>query len=334
MLRHPRAVALAISNRRVIWLRLCGAIAIAGLIFASLLLPAEWERLRTGHWWTEHFLAYFVASLVICLGWPRPFVVAGALAVAAAILETLQGLTPNHSASVDLVMAGAAGALTAALIAKLTMVAWSRRARWRLAFRRRAEGVSDDVGKARTKHSERIAMASPPRVLEAFANHRSNLVSALWRPRHGRHRLCFAHATPHVGADAHGALVRRALFRVFCGLVDHLARLAEATRGGLRPCHNRSDIGGAARFVTKSLGFGYLGHRRRNRGIDRGYIGQTDSGRISPAPSRIMSSATAAVGPIRSLAPCGWGLVVLAELQGRAHGAFRGVVELKIPDRR
>ena len=169
MLRHPRAVALAISNRRVIWLRLCGAIAIAGLIFASLLLPAEWERLRTGHWLMEHFLAYFVASLVICLGWPRPFVVAGALAVAAAILETLQGLTPNHSASVDLVMAGAAGALTAALIAKLTMVAWSRRARWRLAFRRRAEGVSDDVGKARTKHSERIAMAS---VLEAFANHR------------------------------------------------------------------------------------------------------------------------------------------------------------------
>ena len=101
MLRHPRPVALAISNRRVIWLRLCGAIAIAGLIFASLLLPAEWERLRTGHWLMEHFLAYFVASLVICLGWPRPFVVAGALAVAAAILETLQGLTPNHPASVD-----------------------------------------------------------------------------------------------------------------------------------------------------------------------------------------------------------------------------------------
>ena len=163
MLRHPRAVALAISNRRVIWLRLCGAMAIAGLIFASLLLPAEWERLRTGHYLMEHFLAYFVASLVICLGWPRPFVVAGALAVAAAILETLQGLTPNHSASVDLVIAGAAGALTAALIAKLTMVAWSRRARWRLAFRRRAEGVSDDVGKARTKHSERIAMASTPK---------------------------------------------------------------------------------------------------------------------------------------------------------------------------
>ena len=31
-----------------------------------------------------------------------------------------------------------------------------------------------------------------------------------------------------------------------------------------------------------------------------------------------MSSATAVGGPIRSLAPCGWGLVVLAELQGRA----------------
>lgn len=168
MMHATKGRAMA-SNDRLSWIRFCGVMAMAMVIFASLLLPAEWERLRTGHWLMEHFLAYFVASLVICLGWPRPFVVAGALAVAAAILETLQGLTPNHSASFDSVIAGAAGALTAALIAKLTMVAWRRRARWRLALRRRAEGVSDDVGKARTKHSERIAMTS---VLDAFANHR------------------------------------------------------------------------------------------------------------------------------------------------------------------
>ena len=71
MLRHPRPVALAISNRRVIWLRLCGAIAIAGLIFASLLLPAEWERLRTGHWLMEHFLR-LLRRLVGYLPWLAP----------------------------------------------------------------------------------------------------------------------------------------------------------------------------------------------------------------------------------------------------------------------
>ena len=33
-----------------IWIRLCGAVALAVIIFASLMLPAKWERLRTGHW--------------------------------------------------------------------------------------------------------------------------------------------------------------------------------------------------------------------------------------------------------------------------------------------
>jgi hypothetical protein len=44
-----------------IWIRLCGAVALAVIIFASLMLPAKWERLRTGHWAVEHFLAYFAA---------------------------------------------------------------------------------------------------------------------------------------------------------------------------------------------------------------------------------------------------------------------------------
>ncbi len=115
-----------VPNYRLAWIWLCGALAIAGIIFASLLLPVDWERLRTGHWLIEHFLAYFVAASIICVGWPQPFVVAGGLTVAAVILETLQGLTPNHPASVDLVMAGAGGALTAAVIAKLILVARRR----------------------------------------------------------------------------------------------------------------------------------------------------------------------------------------------------------------
>jgi hypothetical protein len=97
------------------------------VVVASLMLPAEWERLRTGHWFIEHFLGYFAASSIVLLGWHRPLLVAGGFTVAAVILEALQSLTPNHSPAVLSVIGGAGGALAAALIAKLIMVARSRR---------------------------------------------------------------------------------------------------------------------------------------------------------------------------------------------------------------
>jgi hypothetical protein len=75
------------SNYRLRWARLCGLVALAVIIFASLMLPAKLEQLRSGHWEIEHFLAYFVATLTLCLGWRRPFVVAGGLMAAAALLE-------------------------------------------------------------------------------------------------------------------------------------------------------------------------------------------------------------------------------------------------------
>lgn len=114
-------------SNRLSWIRLGGVLAIAMLIFASLFLPTELERLRTGHWFIEHFLGYFAAAATICLGWPRPFLVGGILMVAAVILEALQSFTPNHSPTLLSVVGGAAGALAAALIAKLIMVARSRR---------------------------------------------------------------------------------------------------------------------------------------------------------------------------------------------------------------
>jgi hypothetical protein len=74
--------------------------AMALIIFASVMLPTKWEQLRTGHWALEHFVAYFAAALIVCLGWRRPFVVAGGLAaIAAPLLEALQGLEPTHSAN-------------------------------------------------------------------------------------------------------------------------------------------------------------------------------------------------------------------------------------------
>ena len=98
-------------------IRLCGVVALALIIFASLMLPAKWQQLRTGHWAVEHFLAYFAAASIVCLGWQHPFVVAGMLILLAAVLEVLQNLQPNHPPNLLAALSGAGGALAAALLA-------------------------------------------------------------------------------------------------------------------------------------------------------------------------------------------------------------------------
>jgi len=115
------------SNFRVRWMRLCGVVAVAGIIFAYF-LPPSLERLRTGHWEVEHFLAYLAVTSIICLGWRRPFAVAVTLIAVAALLEALQSLTPNHSANLLGVLTAAAGALAAALAAKLILSVRTRHA--------------------------------------------------------------------------------------------------------------------------------------------------------------------------------------------------------------
>jgi hypothetical protein len=109
------------SDSRLRWIRLCGVVALAVVIFASLMLPATWERLRTGHWAVEHFLAYFAATSIVCLGWRRPLVVAGLLMPFAALLEALQSLTPDHKPDLLSALSGAGGVLVAALLAKFIM---------------------------------------------------------------------------------------------------------------------------------------------------------------------------------------------------------------------
>ena len=113
---------------RLSLLQLCGVLAFALVVYASLMLPAQVERMRTGHWFTEHFIGYFIASAIICLGWRRPFVVAGVLTVTAFVLEGLQALAPNHSPNLFSVLGGASGAWLAALIIEALKAAsnWSR----------------------------------------------------------------------------------------------------------------------------------------------------------------------------------------------------------------
>jgi hypothetical protein len=112
---------------RVSWLQICGVLAFAFVVFASLMLPEQVERIRTGHWFTEHFIGYFIASAIICLGWRRPFLVAGVLTVAAFALEGLQALTPNHSPNLLSVLGGASGAWLAAIIVEAIRVLSNRR---------------------------------------------------------------------------------------------------------------------------------------------------------------------------------------------------------------
>ena len=99
--------------------RLCSVLVLAVLIFASLLLPPRLEQLRTGHWEIEHFLAYVVAVPIICLGWPRPFLVAIALVPAAALLEILQCLQPYHSPNIVAALSSIGGVVVGALLAAL-----------------------------------------------------------------------------------------------------------------------------------------------------------------------------------------------------------------------
>jgi VanZ family protein len=100
-------------------MRLWGLVALAVVIVVSLMLPAKLEQLRTGHWAVEHFLGYFMATFIVCLGWRRPFVVAGWVTLLAAVLKALQSLTPSHSPAFLSALSGAGGALAAALLAKL-----------------------------------------------------------------------------------------------------------------------------------------------------------------------------------------------------------------------
>ena len=89
-------------------------------VVASL-IPVNLQ-IRTGlHWQIEHFLAYFVATAIFCLAWPRPFIVAGVMMAFSALLEALQGLTPDRTPDLPTALAAAAGALTAGVLAKLVI---------------------------------------------------------------------------------------------------------------------------------------------------------------------------------------------------------------------
>lgn len=110
-------------------IKFCGVVAaIAAVVFAQL-GPSNWQP-RTGlGWQSEHVLAYFVVTSIICLAWPRPFVVGPAMMAAAILLEALQALTADRHANFLAGLCGAGGALAAAVLAELFIRARRRPAR-------------------------------------------------------------------------------------------------------------------------------------------------------------------------------------------------------------
>ena len=104
----------------------CSTVAGAGVIVAAVvasLIPANMQ-IRTGlHWQVEHFLVYFIATAIFCLAWPRPFIVAGVMMVFSALIEALQGLTPDRTPDLPTALSAAAGGLTAGVLARLVICA-------------------------------------------------------------------------------------------------------------------------------------------------------------------------------------------------------------------
>ena len=58
---------------------------------------------------------------IICLAWPRPFLVAAALIPSAALLEALQCLEPGHSPNIFAALSSIGGVLVGALLATLLL---------------------------------------------------------------------------------------------------------------------------------------------------------------------------------------------------------------------
>ncbi len=98
--------------------KICGVAAVATLAFIAL-CPADWVPRTNLGFELDHFLAFFVVTLMVCFAWPRPLLVGGALVIVGVLLEALQLLTPDRSANVLGAFYSAAGAFAAALIAEV-----------------------------------------------------------------------------------------------------------------------------------------------------------------------------------------------------------------------
>jgi VanZ family protein len=106
-------------------LKVCCIAALVLLVFVGL-GPSQWQPRSGLGWEIDHFVGYFVLTLIFCLAWPRPVAVGGALIVFAVLLEILQALTPDRWSNLWAALYSALGAMAAAVIADLSIRARRR----------------------------------------------------------------------------------------------------------------------------------------------------------------------------------------------------------------
>ncbi len=122
-LAQKRRMALTRTSK---WIAAAGGTLLAFAI-ADSLVPTSLQ-IRLGlHWLIEHFLAYFAVTLLFCLAWQRPVIVAAMLMLVAGGIEALQGLTSDRIPDLATGFCGAAGALAGALTASLVTDLWQAR---------------------------------------------------------------------------------------------------------------------------------------------------------------------------------------------------------------
>ncbi len=97
----------------------------AGIAYAAL-GPAGWQVRLGLHWLVEHFLGFFVLTLLACMAYPRPMRVAALLLPVAVGLEAAQALTPDRTADVATALVAAAAVASAALLADAVLF-WRKR---------------------------------------------------------------------------------------------------------------------------------------------------------------------------------------------------------------
>ena len=102
-------------------LKLLKVFSVTALVLLTFVAlgPATWQPRSGLGWEIDHFVGYFIFTLMFCIAWPRPLVVGGALMVFAVLLEGLQAFMPDRSSYYMAAVYSAGGVLAAALLAEL-----------------------------------------------------------------------------------------------------------------------------------------------------------------------------------------------------------------------
>jgi hypothetical protein len=108
--------------------RIFSAALLAAVVITAL-GPAKWQPRTMLGWELDHFIGYLGITFLVCLAWPRPWLVSATMITFALILEGLQALTPDRSPNLLAVFYSACGIIAASLLVRLLM-----RGRWQVLF--------------------------------------------------------------------------------------------------------------------------------------------------------------------------------------------------------